>query len=238
VNLAYFSRQILATQDAKEIYSTTIEHPSFSSMGKSGSIILPSGAQYAACNPTAGSPPQRHYLRLDKYSTPYTALTSPIISGPRQNFTEKYRTSTTPNSTYLVNSPLLRDFPLISETSPENVARLDEIKSRVVVPSQNFDIDLLFQIRQTSSCQAQQTYRHLMLNTTICKIAILSVIYFPSAPIHVTLSHVTPPLTSLDPDTSNEILSPYHLNQEEERTVHNKKIFKTGCSHHLLYTTN
>ena len=38
-----FSLLFQATQDAEEIYSTTIEPPSFSSTGKSGSIIFLTG---------------------------------------------------------------------------------------------------------------------------------------------------------------------------------------------------
>ena len=70
------------------------------------------------------------------------------------------------------------EIPLIQETSPQEVARLDEVKSKVVMPSQSFDIDSLFHIRQTSLRQAHQTYWHLIVTTSICAIAILSVLYF------------------------------------------------------------
>ena len=42
------------------------------------------------------------------------------------------------------------EVPLIQETSSEEVARLDEVKSKDVMPSQSFDIDSLFHMRQTS----------------------------------------------------------------------------------------
>jgi len=72
---------------------------------------------------------------------------------------------------YIPDQPSIvadHEFPFISETSPEEVARLDEVRSKVVVPSQNFDIDSHFHIRQTSSRQTQQTYWHLILFPLLC----------------------------------------------------------------------
>ena len=40
------------------------------------------------------------------------------------------------------------EIPLMQETSTEEVFRLDEVKSKVVIPSQNFD-ESLFHIRRT-----------------------------------------------------------------------------------------
>jgi len=68
------------------------------------------------------------------------------------------------------------EIPFIRETSPQEVTHLNEIKSKVVVPSQTFDINSLFHIRQTSSRQAQQTYWHLTVTSTACAVAMLSVL--------------------------------------------------------------
>jgi len=71
------------------------------------------------------------------------------------------------------------EIPLKIETTPE-VARLNEVKSKVVVLSQTFDINSIFKIRQISLPQAQQAYLHLIVTTSVCKIAIVSVLYFSS----------------------------------------------------------
>jgi len=97
------------------------------------------------------------------------------------------------------------EIPFISETSPEEVARLDEIKSKVVVPSQTFDIDSLFHIRQTSSRQAQQTYWHLILlvTPTACAVAIRSVLYFSlRSYLRNIVTCYSPANKSLEPSTS------------------------------------
>jgi len=87
-----------------------------------------------------------------------------------------------------------------------NIVRRIRISGRNKILSygtkQKFDVDSIFQILRTSSRQAQQTYRHLTVNTTICAIAILSVLYFLYDHIYVTQSHVTYPQTRV----SNSVL--------------------------------
>jgi len=82
---------------------------------------------------------------------------------------------------YIPDQPSIvadHEIPFIRETSQEEIARLDEIKSKVVVPPQTFDIDSLFNTRRTSLRQAQQTYWHLTVTSTACTIALFSVLYF------------------------------------------------------------
>ena len=82
---------------------------------------------------------------------------------------------------YIPDQPSIvadHEIPFISEMSPEEVARLDEIKSKVVVPSQTIHIDPPFHIQENSSLHAQQTCRHLIVTTRECAIAMLGVLYF------------------------------------------------------------
>jgi hypothetical protein len=113
---------------------------------------------------------------------------------------------------YIPDQPSIvadHEIPFISETSPEEVAGLDEIKSKVVVPSQTFDIDSLFHIRQTSSRQAQQTYWHLIVTITACAVAILSVLYFSlRSYLRNTVTCYSSANKSLEPGTSEQDTSP------------------------------
>jgi len=113
---------------------------------------------------------------------------------------------------YITGQPSIvadHEFPFISETSPEEFARLDEIKSKVVVLSQIFDIDTFFHIRQTSSRQAQQTYWHLTVTSTACAITMLSVLYFSlRSYLRNLVTCYSSPNKSLEPGTSEQDPSP------------------------------
>ena len=50
------------------------------------------------------------------------------------------------------------EIPLTKQISPEEVTRLDEVKSKVMVPSQSYDVNSLFHIEQASARQSHQTY--------------------------------------------------------------------------------
>ena len=45
------------------------------------------------------------------------------------------------------------EIPLIKQVTPEEVTRLDEVKSKVMMPSQSFDVNSLFHIEQASARQ-------------------------------------------------------------------------------------
>ena len=110
--------------------------------------------------------------------------------------------------------------PLIQETSPE-VTRPNIVKSKVMVPSQSFDVDSLFHIRRTSLHQAHQSYWHLIITTTVCAIAILSVLYISLRSYLRNMVSVVSLLTQIpNPVPRSKILLLYHLNQDKECTIH------------------
>ena len=101
------------------------------------------------------------------------------------------------------------EIPLIQETSPQEVARLDEVNSKVIMPSQSFDIDSLFHIRQTSLRQAHQTYWHLIVTTTVCAIAIFCVLYFSfRSHVHNFIPCGSSANKSPEPSTLEQVPSP------------------------------
>ena len=69
------------------------------------------------------------------------------------------------------------EIPLIKQVSPEEeVTRLDELKSNVMVPSQSYEVNSLFQIEQASARQSHQTYWHQISTMLVCAVDILGVI--------------------------------------------------------------
>jgi len=104
----------------------------------------------------------------------------------------------------------------------------------------NIDIDSLFQIRQTSSRQAQQTYWHLIATTTICEIATLNVLYFSlRSYIRNIVTCYLSANKSLEPSTSERDPSP--LPPEPRRRAYSPQqedFKKKEICCHLLHTTN
>jgi hypothetical protein len=68
------------------------------------------------------------------------------------------------------------EIPLIKEISSGEVKQL-EVKSKVMTPSQTFDVDSLFYIKQASMRQTNQTYWHLIATTSVCAVAVLGILY-------------------------------------------------------------
>ena len=62
--------------------------------------------------------------------------------------------------------------------APKEVQQIDEVRSRVLAPSQTFDVDSLFHLRQVSLHQKQRTFWHLIFTTTVCTPAILGILCF------------------------------------------------------------
>jgi len=100
------------------------------------------------------------------------------------------------------------EISLIKEMSPE-VKRLDEVTSKVMTPSQTFDMDSLFHIRQASLRQTNQTYWHVIATTSICAITILGILYLSLRTYVCNLiARCFPPSTVLEPSTSEQDPSP------------------------------
>jgi hypothetical protein len=67
------------------------------------------------------------------------------------------------------------EIPLIKEITPEEFARLYDIKSKVLAPSQTFDANSLFHINQ-ATLQGRQTFWHVIVTTSICAVAVMIII--------------------------------------------------------------
>ena len=67
---------------------------------------------------------------------------------------------------------------MIKQISPEEeVTQLDEVKSKVMMPSQSYDVNSLFHIEQASARQSHITYWYHIATMSVCAVAILGVIY-------------------------------------------------------------
>ena len=70
------------------------------------------------------------------------------------------------------------EIPLLEQITPKEIQQIDELRSRVITPSQTCDVDSLFQLRQVSLHQEQRTFWHLIVTTTVCALAILGILCF------------------------------------------------------------
>jgi len=70
------------------------------------------------------------------------------------------------------------EIPLLEQITPKEIQKIDEVRSRVFTPSQTFNVDSFFHLRQVSLHQEQLTFWHLIVTTTVCTLAILETLYF------------------------------------------------------------
>jgi len=70
------------------------------------------------------------------------------------------------------------EIPLLEQITPKEIHQIDEVRSRVITPSQTFEVDSLFHLRQVSLHQEQRTFWHLIITTTVCILAILEILCF------------------------------------------------------------
>jgi hypothetical protein len=68
--------------------------------------------------------------------------------------------------------------PLEQMTTLREVQQIDEVRSIVITPSQTFDVDSLFHLRQVSLHQEQRTFWHLIVTTAVCALAVLGILCF------------------------------------------------------------
>jgi len=96
------------------------------------------------------------------------------------------------------------EIPLIKQISPEEeVTRLDEVKSKVKVPSQSYDVNSLFRIEQASARRYHKTYRHQITTISVCAVAILGVIYLSlRTPLRNLATRCLLPNTVHEPSTT------------------------------------
>ena len=66
------------------------------------------------------------------------------------------------------------EIPLIKQISPEEeVTLLDEVKSKLMVPSQSYDVNSLFHIEQASARQSHKTYWYLIATMSVCAVRVI-----------------------------------------------------------------
>ena len=66
---------------------------------------------------------------------------------------------------------------LLEQMTPKEIQQIDEVRFKVMAPSQTFDVDSLINLRQVSFHQKQRTYWHLII-TTVCVLAIFGILCF------------------------------------------------------------
>ena len=71
------------------------------------------------------------------------------------------------------------EMPLLEQITPKENQQIDEVRSRVITPSQTFDVDSLLHLLQVSLHQEQRTFWHLIVTTTVCALAILGILCSP-----------------------------------------------------------
>jgi len=70
------------------------------------------------------------------------------------------------------------EIPLLEQITPNEIQQNRRSEIQNITPSQTFDVDSLFHLRQVSLHQEQRTFWHLIVNTTICALAILGILCF------------------------------------------------------------
>ena len=106
------------------------------------------------------------------------------------------------------------EVPLLEQMTPREVQQIDEVRSRVITPSQTFEVDSLFHLRQVSIHQEQRTFWYLIVTTTVCALAILEILCF-SLRSFIPCCHSAN--TTIEPSTVTSNPSP-EIPEFKERT--------------------
>ena len=112
------------------------------------------------------------------------ASTCSISTEELRTFTELQGSmQTTLDTTYVyiphkVSTVADHELPLLEQITPKVVQQIEEVRSRVSTPSQTFDVDSLFHLRQVSLHQEQCTFWQLIITTTVCALVILGILCF------------------------------------------------------------
>jgi hypothetical protein len=94
------------------------------------------------------------------------------------------------------------EIPLLEQITPREVQQMEEVRSRVITPSQTFDVDSLIHLRQVSVHQEQRTFWHLTVTTAVCTLAILGILCFSlRSHVHNFISCCYSTNTNIEPST-------------------------------------
>ena len=128
------------------------------------------------------------------------------------------------------------EIPLIKELLPAEVKQLEDVKSKVMVPSQSFDVDSLFHIKQATMHQTHQTYWQLIAISTVCVIAILGILYLSfRSSLHNTATRCCSSRTVPEPSTAEQNASFPRLNGDEKPTLQTKTTLRTMSHLRLIH---
>ena len=101
------------------------------------------------------------------------------------------------------------EIPLLEKITPKEIQQMNEVRSRVITPSQTFDVDSLFHLRQVSLHQEQRTFWHLTVTNTVCTLAVLGNLYFSlRSHVHNFVPCCHSINTTIEPSTVTSNLSP------------------------------
>jgi len=111
------------------------------------------------------------------------------------------------------------EIPLLEQMTPREIQQIDEVRSKVMAPSQTYDVDSLLNLRQVSFRQEQRTYWHMILTTTVGIIAVLAVLCYSLRSIihrHIVCRHSTK--TPVEPSTVTP--NPLQITPEPSQRTH------------------
>lgn len=136
-------------------------------------------------------------------------------------------------------SPMLEvhEIPQLQEAFPTEARELENFKTRLQTPQRSSDLDILLQLRLTSSLRESKPYWHLIITTASCMLTKTYFLYcFPRPPIrHSLLCNVTidePSYTNpVPPTTSTPTTVPGHLEDAKQEDYHKEMVsFSTYSS--------
>jgi hypothetical protein len=117
------------------------------------------------------------------------------------------------------------EIPLIKEITPAEVAPLDNIKTKVMVPSQSFAVNSLHHINQAALRQGRQTFWHVIVTTTVRAMAVMIILYFSfRSTLRNLLANCSATRSITEPSTTEEIIN--HLSQNLEQARRTAKTFR------------
>ena len=128
------------------------------------------------------------------------------------------------------------EIPLIKELLLAEVKQLEDVKSKVMVPSQSFDVDSLFHIKQATLHQTHQTNWQLIAISIVCVIAILGILYLSfRSSLHNAATRCFSSRAVPEPSTAEQNPSSPRLNRDEEPTLQTKTTLRTMSHLQLIH---
>jgi len=111
------------------------------------------------------------------------------------------------------------EIPVLEQITRKEIQQIDEVRSRVITPSQTFGVDSLFHLPQVSLQQEQRIFWHLVVTTIVCTLAILGILCFSlRSHAHNFIPCCHSPNTTIEPSTVT--LNPSPIIPEPSRRIY------------------